>query len=325
MMKKAASYIVIVTVALLLTACQGGGNNGNTGETGFIGGDKGIQLRFSNNAPPSPIADNGQQTFPVIVEAVNQGEQEVSSSDAMVTLEGFSYSAFNKSKDSLEKNPPENITANRKTPAGDIIEAPPVFTEFPNFTYVEDVQAGYETAMIAKMCYEYGSTTSSSLCVRDDMLLAEGDSPCAVSATRQSSSSGAPVKITNVDQEVSASDRTSLLFTVKNVGTGDVYETGTTCDPGQGTRVEGDVVVEFSGLDGVTEMDCRGQQRLGDRRFRLRFSQSDLRSSAGETFSCDLIIPSENRNNRQEPFTAELDYLYETRTSKTLTVRNTVE
>jgi hypothetical protein len=322
MTRKAATILGIFFIGILLTACSNG-DNGSGDATGFIGGTQGVQLSFGNNAPPNPIADGGQQTFPVIVQAENLGEQQVEASNATIKLEGFSYSAFNKTRESLTSQPPEDIQANRQTPDGEEIDAAPVFTEFPGFSYVDNVQAGYETAMIAKMCYEYGSTTSTELCIRDDMLLADSSSPCQVSSTRDSSSSGAPVQITKVEQEVSTSDRTLVTFTVKNQGSGDVYRSGTTCDPEQGQRVEGDVIVSFSDLNGVTELDCRGHRRLGERTFRLRMSQQDLQQ--GETFTCDMTIPAENRNNREEPFTADLSYLYETSTSKTLTVRNSVQ
>ncbi len=322
MTRKTTIIIGILAIGILLSACTGG-DNGSAGETGFIGGTQGVQLSFGNNAPPNPIADGGQQTFPVIVEAENLGEESVPASNATITLEGFSYSAFNKTRESLISQPTEDIQANRQTPDGEQIDAAPVFTEFPGFTYEDDVQAGYETAMIAKMCYEYSSTTSTELCIRDDMLLADSSSPCQVSSTRDSSSSGAPVQITKVEQDVSTSDRTLVTFTVQNQGSGDVYRSGTTCDPDQGQRVEGDVIVSFSNLNGVTELDCRGHRRLGDKMFRLRMSQQDLQQ--GETFTCDMTIPVENRNNREEPFTAELSYLYETETSKTLTVRNSVQ
>lgn len=321
-MKRVASYLAVLAVAVLLAACSGGGEESSTG-TGFIGGDNGVQLSFSNNAPPSTVADNGQQRFPVIVEARNRGETDVPASNATLTLEGFSYSAFNKSQESLTRQPSEDIPGNRQTPDGQVIDAAPVFTEYPGFSYVDDVQAGYQTAMIANMCYEYGSTLSSEVCIRDDMLTSETSTPCSVSGTRTSSSSGAPVKITKVAQEVSTSDRTLLTFTVQNKGSGDTYRTGTTCDPDQDQRVEGDLVVRFSGLDGVTEFDCRGHQEIGNRTYRLRMSQSDLTN--GDTFTCDLTIPAENRNNREEPFNAEIDYLYETSESKTLTVRNSVD
>jgi hypothetical protein len=324
MLKKIAAICGVLTVGLLLSACTGSGDEDGSAGTGFIGGTNGVQLQFSNNAPPGVVADNGQQSFPVIVQAQNQGEQSVAASNATITLEGFSYEAFNKSQADLVKPPAENIPANRQTPDGDTIDAAPVFTEFPDFNYVNNVQAGYETAMIARMCYEYGSTTSSVLCIRDDMLTADSDTPCAVSGSRQTSSSGAPVRITGVEQEeVSTSDRTLLSFTVQNQGSGQAFETGTTCNPGQGERTAGNVVVQFSGLSGVTEFDCRGHEELGPRRYRLRMSQNDLQQ--GDSFTCYLTIPEENRNNREEPFNVELSYLYETSTSKTLTVRNSPE
>lgn len=322
MTRKTAAIIGVVLVSLLLTACASN-NNGNSDPTGFIGGTQGVQLEFSNDAPPETVADGGQQSFPVIVEAHNEGEAAVAAENATITLEGFSYSAFNKSQDSLTSAPAENIPANRQSPDGNVIDAAPVFTEFPGFSYEDDVQAGYETAMIAKMCYEYSSTTSTELCIRDDMLTADTDSPCSVSSTRDSSSSGAPVQITRVEQEESTSDRTLLTFQIKNQGSGDAFQTGTTCDPEQGQRVEGDIVVTFSNLDGVSELDCRGQRRIGERTFQLRLSQQDLQQ--GDTFTCDATIPAENRNNREEPFNIDLNYLYETTSSKTLTVRNSVE
>ena len=321
-MQKITTIIGVVLVSLLLTACSNQ-NNGNPDATGFLGGTQGVQLSFGDNAPPSMIADGGDQPFPVIVKAENLGEEAIPRENATITLEGFSFSAFNISQDNLTSRPAERIQANRQTPDGEQIDAAPVFTEFPTFNYVDDVQAGGEQAMIAKMCYEYASTTSTEICVKDDLYLADESTPCEVSSNRDSSSSGAPVQITDVEQDVESSDTTGLTFTVKNQGSGDVYQSGTTCTPSQGQRVEGDVIVRFSGLDGVTEVNCRSADRIGDQAFELRKSQNDLRQ--GDTFRCAMTIPQENRNNREEPFTAELSYLYETSTSKTLTVRNTVQ
>ena len=278
MMQKITTIIGVVLVSLLLTACSNQ-NNGNPDATGFLGGTQGVQLSFGDNAPPSMIADGGDQPFPVIVKAENLGEEAIPRENATITLEGFSFSAFNISQDNLTSRPAERIQANRQTPDGEQIDA--------------------------------------------DLYLADESTPCEVSSNRDSSSSGAPVQITDVEQDVESSDTTGLTFTVKNQGSGDVYQSGTTCTPSQGQRVEGDVIVRFSGLDGVTEVNCRSADRIGDQAFELRKSQNDLRQ--GDTFRCAMTIPQENRNNREEPFTAELSYLYETSTSKTLTVRNTVQ
>lgn len=322
MMRKSATILGIFLIGILLTACSNG-DNGSGDATGFLGGTQGVQLSFGENAPPSAIADGGQQPFPVIVKAQNLGEEPVSADNATITLEGFSFDAFNISQDNLTKRPAENIQANRQTPDGEPIDAAPVFTEFPTFNYVDDTQTGREQAMIASMCYEYASTTATELCIKDDLYLADSSSPCEVSAARDSSSSGAPVQITGVEQDVESSDTTGLTFTVKNQGSGDVYQSGTTCTPTQGQRVEGDVIVSFSDLDGVTEVNCRSAQRINDRSFELRLTQEDLRQ--GDTFRCAMTIPAENRNNREEPFSVELEYLYETTTSKTVTVRNTIQ
>lgn len=319
-MKPYKTTLVAIFTLLFLAACSGGGSD-NPADTGFIGGDQGLSLEFVNNAPPDTLADNGQQTFPVILRATNGGEERVNVSEATITLEGFSPRAFNTSIEALTKNIPEPIRANRISPGGDTIDSSPVLTEWEDFSYVEREVAGRALTMQARMCYEYGSTTRAELCVKNDMLSTSTDT-CEIAGQRSYSSSGAPLKVTNVVQEPVTSDRTIVQFRIQNAGQGDVYRTGTECSDDSVNPDRNKVRMQLSGLEEASEVDCTGPQDLGNRAYMVRSNAEDLRN--GHTVTCYITVPEEERNNRLQTFNVDLDYLYTAGAEKSVNIRNSV-
>ena len=87
-MKNKILLMILAVALLVLSACDGG-TDINTGQTGFVGGFKGIEISFATNAPPDRVSDAGQEEFDVVVELINRGEHEVLAENIFVKLEGF--------------------------------------------------------------------------------------------------------------------------------------------------------------------------------------------------------------------------------------------
>ena len=75
-----ASFLLLVSLVLLLTACAGGGDKKGgqlASETPFIGGNTGLTIKFVPGAPPDEVTDNRNFPFGVSLQIENNGETEV--------------------------------------------------------------------------------------------------------------------------------------------------------------------------------------------------------------------------------------------------------
>lgn len=298
--------IILLAALLVLAACSA--DNGVDATATFIGGTQGLKVDFVDNFPPQTVSDRGQDTFQVILELTNKGEAEILAEDVQVRLTGFSPSLFGTTLESLTMNAPETIEANIMNPDGSIVSSLPVEIEFVEFAYQEAVQGTQQFPIRADMCYKYQTRIVSTLCVKEDFRRDQQGDICQVTSTRNAANSAAPIQVTNIRQTAASSDRTRFTLTVQNRDGGKVFQDGSLCSTE--SRQEDRVLMTINGLDDV---DCRGlRDGTGNSGYLT------LGSEGSAEIVCDAGFVE--RNERIQPFEIILDYDYEERIQKQISI-----
>lgn len=298
-MKKAILALLLLAT-MLVAACTT--TETQTGVTGFIGGQKGLDIAFYSGAPPETTSDNGQQEFDIIVDVTNGGEAAVDPSEVYVKLSGFPPESFGVGIADLTKSPDEVIEANLKSADGSIIKSPTIPISFSGFNYMDSEVASREFPIRAEICYEYSTKAAAELCIKENFNSNKADDICQVNAARSFSTSGAPVQITSLKQSTAGTDKTRFTFTVQNMDTGRIYRTDSACE--QTTANENKIFVKVSGLaNSGDSVKCVG----------LTGGTPDagyITVLPGEARDVSCTVTVLNRNNRIEPFELELAYAY---------------
>lgn len=320
---KKVLLIGLIIGMLALTACGGNNNKEDIGDT-YLGGSQGLKISFANGAPPDSVSDiGGEQSFDIIVDVENMGEDDVETSEALVSIVGFPPKAFNKNvADLKEVQPEEKIEGRQKNPDGTVIESPLVQVVFEDLAYQYAEPGNVQFPVIAEICYLYETNVASSLCIKDNLNKDEEDDFCKVSSSRQVSSSGAPVQVTRIQQSPAGKDKTRISFTVDNVGGGKIfkYDSENSCD---NTKIsnENKVWVEIENLldRGADGVKCSGL---------LGGTQSDngyVLLNKGNSADVLCTITMTERSDRLQPFNIKLTYDYFESIRKDIVVEYTPE
>jgi hypothetical protein len=191
----------------------------------FVGGTKGVELRFVENAPPSKMLNT--DIFDIAVFANNEGEYDLDEGDITFTLGNsrtFGIDVSNQTNvDPLmgvdrvgESVVPGGFTAVFYENAQ--YAGPRIITEQAQIPISVTAFYPYETDVISRLCVSKSST---------DVVC---DYPGGEGSIKPLHSSGAPVQISEIKQITSVyspeSETVSMAFTIKldNVGGGDIYD-----------------------------------------------------------------------------------------------------
>lgn len=267
--------IVILAMLAVLVACAP--QEGKTVELEpFVGGQQGIQLQFVDLR--DAVFDGGNDPFDVVVQLTNRGEYDVAMDDAIVTLSGIRAQEFNKKEDDLRKHPPDEVLGMMTDPQGNVIPGSPVFVEFTGLNHISSITgAQIQFPLRADVCYAYGTTAVSKLCVRKNLVSPSPGGICQVSEAKPVFNSGSPVHVENLRETPQGSDKIRFSFDIAHKGSGNVFEPGSECEinrkknklkvrvdtgmPGlsctglqtaAGTAVEGTVTL----FDGIKTVSC---------------------------------------------------------------------
>ena len=296
--------IMMIGALLFLAACEPDEGTSREGTTPFIGGTRGLEVSYIEAFPPNRVLDRGEEPFDVIVELHNRGEADIDADDVLVTLSGFSPRLFGKDASDLQRNAPEDIEGNEMNPDGSIIDSLPVEVEFENFVFTEGVQGNQQHPFRAEVCYKYYTNAVTSLCVKNDFRRDSEDADiCSVSSRRNVFNSGAPVQITNVQQQPGSSDSTRFTFTIENRDRGDVHSHGNLCETDR--RTENMVRVEIRGFsESAGEVvECRGL------RDDTESSGNVIIGSEGTDITCTVSFTDRTPRIQNFDIYVEYDYL----------------
>jgi hypothetical protein len=318
-MKKKILLIMLAVSLLVIAACTT--DTGPVTGQGFVGGTKGVAIEFMTNTPPDRVADQGQETFDVVLELTNRGEHEVLKEDVFVKLEGFSATAFGKTPDQLIAYPDDDLYAIRKNPDGSVSPPVKIPVVFEGFNYQDDAPANIPFTFRAKACYKYETIALSNVCVKENFNDDREGDVCQVTGTKQVSNSGAPVQVTNIRQSAVGRDRTSITFSVQKM---DTDQTGRVSRPDTGCDIqyqnENRVFVSVSGLlenPGDT-INCPAL-REGDS------SSGYVQISPSQATEVYCTVTLTDRSTRIHPFRITLGYDYSAYLDKEVVVVYTPE
>jgi len=303
-------------LAILLTIALIGCQPQNTGEeisisNPFLGGTSGVEITFPDFR--TEVFDGGDDPFDIVVQVENQGEAEVLRQNARIDISGINPYEFGKEPNALGKTLPEDLIATQQTPEGRITESPPLFVEFVGLNHVGKIAGARANYPIrANLCYLYKTTGVGELCVREKLLDPEEGGICEVRGSKQLFSSGAPVQITNLQQQVRSKDKIGFSFDVANNGVGKIYERGTQCDKTRRSAENKVYVIVDTGLPGV---QCTGLQAAGSR-------AEGYVTLYGGSKSISCTQRAETTTDYKQFITLEAFYDYEQITSTTLAVKS---
>ncbi len=219
--------LFVVAMVLLLVACETGEPTPTSSP--FLGGTKGVDIKFVQGAPPQEVFDGGDFPFDVVVELRNIGEFFMPREDVSVELRGIQPQEFSLRQPA--KSPSEDLLPRRLDAEGNIIEENPVFVEFTNLNHVASVVGASQTFPLrANVCYKYGTIANAQLCARENILNPREGGVCRIAEDKTVFNSGSPLQVASLSETARAQDKVGFTFKILHTGTGSVFRQDTRCD-----------------------------------------------------------------------------------------------
>ncbi|MFW6378474.1 MAG: hypothetical protein ACOCZV_00460 [Nanoarchaeota archaeon] len=342
-MRKALLAILVIVVALGLTACNGGDDDGSqSGAKPFIGGTKGISLEFVSGAPPDTILDAGQTTFSIQTRLTNEGEQDIKPGSDIgyleLSLEGIIPQQFGLSPgDNLQRELQDDLRGGQKYPDGSVNPGTSTILSWDGLVYPSDIEGSEEKSFLINLCYDYKTKSSSKICLSDDSSSALFDEQskdiCDITAPKSTHNSGGPVHVENIRQNTAGGSKVSLMFDVVHVGSGAVYRFGQgECDPSLSNRNhKGKVDVTLSLPNTTPATISCGNSWQGDGtsevsgEVTLLGSQDSSENDSGRqstTVNCILESDAGGTVVYDETLSIDLKYRYSQNQRKTITIKD---
>ncbi len=294
-------------IIFLVGGCTDDG--GATAQTNpFIGGTTGLLLSFVPEAPPEQVFDSGDFPFDVEVRIINHGEYDIPKERTSIKIKGIKPSDFGLNENDFTKNPGEELLGRKKDGQGAILEGTTTYLTFSNFNYLGKLAGNTNYQIFADVCYNYGTTAITQLCVKENMLRDDGI-VCRVNEKKTIYNSGSPVHVADFEQSARATDRITFTFRVVSRGNGNIYGRKTNCET---TRAnENRVWVEVN--TGIPGLECAGlsEGTLTSGYVTLYGGERTVRCTQTVQTSVDYV----------KPISINLEYDYLETISTTLTVK----
>jgi len=216
--------VLLCILILVLVGCQQQADKTKL-EGAFIGGIEGLSIAFMEGAPPTDVYDQGKFPFAINLQIENKGEWDINSTQTVVEITGIDPADFNNA--ALKKNVGQALFAKRND-LGTIIPGTIVTVPFEGLSYTKKIAGDSTFNIRAGVCYDYGTKATTKVCIKQDML-GIGQTGCNVNEAKPVSNSGSPVAIQEVKESAIASNKLSLTFKIKHLGTGAIHKKGTAC------------------------------------------------------------------------------------------------
>ncbi|NQU78372.1 hypothetical protein HQ545_01245 [Candidatus Woesearchaeota archaeon] len=230
--------ILITCLTILLALSFGCGETGDQpGVLGskFVGGMEGLSIMFAPGSLPDQVFDTNQP-FGISIVLTNKGDYTIeNSADATVKISGIDPVDFGLSTSDLMQDSPTSIRGAQKDVQGQVIQGETVSLEFPasggSFAHQKEIAGSVTYNIRADVCYKYGTTANTKLCILEDILGTTGSQGklCQINQEKPVDNSGAPVQIAAFRESVSSNNKVSFVFKIQHSGTGTVHEVGSEC------------------------------------------------------------------------------------------------
>ena len=325
--------VFIVILLVLISGCKD--NNGDPGapKTPFLGGTRGLEVKFSEGSPPDEVTDASSFGFSAIVSLKNLGEYDLTRDKVKVSLVGFLPSDFGVSDASIKNILPEGDPIPRKRDAdGTIIEPVETFVSFPSpsgeLNFNKPIPGNTPFIFRADVCYRYQTKAVSEICVLGDMVRVADDAICKPTGEKSVFSSGSPLQVTSFRESYAGKsgnmDKIQFTFDIADSGNGNVFDATTDADcPKTSTErmaKEDKVKVTVdTGLPSGGALNCIGltNTATGD----SSVSGSVKLINGKRTLTCTQIIPV-NMKDFRKSVSINLDFNYLSKADKEVLVKH---
>ncbi|MBI4451480.1 hypothetical protein HY642_05885 [Candidatus Woesearchaeota archaeon] len=299
-------HIILALFVLALAVAACGPTRGPVEVRPFIGGTQGVVLSYVEGSPPKDTYDGGSSPFDIEVLLENKGETFVPKDKMRLRVTGIRPQEFNKDEASLEKNPDEDLTEVKKDNDGKVTPGNQVYVPFRELNHVSPITGAEQVYTLrTEACYTYGTTASSKLCVRSNILNPDAGGLCEIRGDKPVSSSGAPVQVSTVTESGRARDKIAFTFNLRHAGTGSVFEVASKCDKTSrkyDDRLKVVVDTSVSGLScsGLSEQAMDGNKVVG---------YIKLNPDGTKSIQCQQVVSP--LGDYELPVTITLGYDYE--------------
>ncbi len=228
-MKREVLILLAIFLLVFVPACK----KQETAVVGkaFVGGSKGLTLSFLPGAPPDSVFDT-DNPFAISIRLENVGEFNIDKvADATVEITGIDPADFGVTKNDLHKDSSDTLTSASLDSAGKVVQGSAAVIDFDNLQYKKKVSGTFSFPLIASVCYEYGTKAQSQLCVLKDLAGKTTEIRFCDPNNQNiaSESSGAPVQVVSMSENVLGSNKVAFSFRIRNVGTGTLHQQGKEC------------------------------------------------------------------------------------------------
>ncbi len=318
MMKKIFAIITLVLFMFCAVGCEEQTNEKtSTGATtkAFIGGNKGLDLKFVEGAPPEEVYD-ADYPFNINLRLENVGEHDIPANEAEIKIVGIDPADFGNPE--VEKSNTVELRGANLDPQGNEISGSIENIDFENLQ-ASTVTGSVPYTIRGEVCYPYGTTAVSQICVLEDILGTTRKSGeeafCEVTGDKGVENSGAPVKIENVNQRATGKDKISFSFDIAHTGNGLIFKKDSDCSQGLENKNKVNVKVT-SGITGG-ELSCSGLSAGTEGELALYGEGGKER----RTVVCTQSLPTKTDSEKQ--IKIELDYEYKQHIDTQIIVKNT--
>lgn len=294
---------VLIISLLILTAC-GSGTQQKQGKGVFLGGTQGITAKFQ----PFGILENNvyaifdTETFPIEVTVVNKGEYDLKAGDVTISLLGPSPTEFNgipswqlKNKGTIEK-------INELSPNGG--EESVSFAT--DAKYLAPVTGAIERNWFANIDYNYQTyIIVPEVCLKEDL---KDTRVCDVKGAKTFFVSGAPISVTNVEEDTAGEGIMALKFKVKNNNAN-----SRVTKPAEDFNINTD---KFAFSIDDKDWECKSTGKVGEGRFDEK-DEGDI--------LCELKQPLAKSTLATKQVKLTLDYKYREIVQEKLLIKQSVK
>jgi len=332
-MKKVQLLLLIITIVagLILAGCS---ENQQTSTTDpYVGGTKGLTIKFLDGQPPEMIFDGNTMPFSVGLMLENKGEHSIFEDITndfdfgRLMLRGINPSHYNITQADLVldfKNETISIPGYKKNPAdGTELQGGMTTTQFPIMNYQYDLQGNNEVTFGVDMCYNYKTKSTTNICIVSDVT--KKNTICEPQGMKTPMNSGAPVQVTKLIQAFAGNGKLSLMIEISKVdASGQIYkliDTNNTpnklCDPtpsniNQQNKVF--VTVYTPNAEETNLIQCSEFQNTNEGSITLYNGQPKM-------FVCNMDVEDINQDYTL-PLYIDLEYAYGDYIEKTIELKD---
>lgn len=329
-MRKNFLIIGVLVIIVLISGCTT--DSSSTSGNPYIGGDNGLVFSFIQGAPPAEIFDNKVMPFRVGVNIKNDGEFDVKRNQVYVKLEGINARDFGVStSDMILYDLGQDLNGKSLRSDGSVIPGEEVTVLFPGgnreFSYQGNVAGTLDFILKASICYLYKSSSTTTICVKENLLDSSDDDICIVNGLKQVYSSSSPIQVMNFNEYPVGKDKIGITFDIVHQGSGTVVRPGgknsfnrNTCDY-QG-------ITDTQNLDWVyvvvdpdnswSGLSCNSLNGRKEGYVKLY----DLETGKSAAIRCEIRLSS-NEGNYYRPLNIDVFYQYDESIRTSIKVKHT--